>query len=197
MRFVFKTSYDADIRLFKHQPQAFWYLLLLVMAVALPYLISDYLLGEMTLVLIWSICAMGLMLLIGQSGQVSLGHAAFMAVGAYSNVIYQTHFNLPFLLSFPLAGITAGLVGAILAHSCRAGDLVLKKGHVLSAEDIQKLQDAGAATVTIAQLEDGDIGEDEAARRCAAVITGDDLAPAAAATGRVNIHAQNAKGGLR
>ena len=116
MRFVFKTSYDADIRLFRDRTQAFWYLLLMVLAVCLPLLISEYMIGEMTVVLIWAICAMGLMLLVGQSGQISLGHAAFMAVGAYANVVYQTSFNLPFILSFPLSGLTAGLFGAILAR---------------------------------------------------------------------------------
>ena len=115
MRIVFKTSYDADIRLFKHNAQAFWYLLLLAVAILLPFLINDFLIGEATLVLIWAICGMGLMLLVGQTGQASLGHAAFMAVGAYSNVIYQVHLSMPFLLSFPLAGLTAGAAGALIA----------------------------------------------------------------------------------
>ena len=94
MRIVFKTSYDADIRLFKHNAQAFWYLLLFTVAILLPYLVNDFLIGEATLVLIWAICGMGLMLLVGQTGQASLGHAAFMAVGAYSNVIYQINFRV-------------------------------------------------------------------------------------------------------
>jgi len=115
MRFVFKTSYDADIRLFKHNAQAFWYLLLSAFAVLLPFLISDFLIGEATLVLIWAICGMGLMLLVGQTGQASLGHAAFMAVGAYSNVLYQEHFSMPFLISFPLSGLTAAVAGALIA----------------------------------------------------------------------------------
>ena len=115
MRFVFKTSYDADIRLFKHNAQAFWYLLLLALVIVLPFLLDDFLIGEATLVLIWAICGMGLMILVGQTGQASLGHAAFMAIGAYSNVLYREHFDLPFLLSLPLAGLTAGLAGALVA----------------------------------------------------------------------------------
>ncbi len=115
MRIVFKTSYDADIRLFKHGAQAFWYGLLFVIAIALPFLINEFLIGEATLVLIWAICGMGLMLLVGQTGQASLGHAAFMAVGAYSNVLYQEHFSLPFIVSFPLSGLTAGVAGALVA----------------------------------------------------------------------------------
>ncbi len=115
MRFVFKTSYDADIRLFKHNAQAFWYALLFVVAILLPFLLDDFLIGEATLVLIWAICGMGLMILVGQTGQASLGHAAFMAVGAYSNVIYQTELGMPFLVSFPLSGLTAGVAGALIA----------------------------------------------------------------------------------
>ncbi|MCP4315327.1 MAG: branched-chain amino acid ABC transporter permease [Hyphomicrobiales bacterium] len=115
MRIVFKTSYDADIRLFKHNAQAFWYLLLFAIAILLPFIVSEFLIGEATLVLIWAICGMGLMILVGQTGQASLGHAAFMAVGAYSNVIYQENFSLPFVISFPLSGLTAGVAGALVA----------------------------------------------------------------------------------
>lgn len=115
MRFVFKTSYDADIRMFKHNAQAFWYLLLFVIVILLPFIIGDFMIGEATLVLIWAICGMGLMILVGQTGQVSLGHAAFMAIGAYSNVLYQEYFSMPFLLSFPLSGLTAGFAGALIA----------------------------------------------------------------------------------
>ncbi|MCO6188313.1 branched-chain amino acid ABC transporter permease [Rhizobium sp. L1K21] len=115
MRIVFKTSYDADIRLFKHGAQAFWYAVLLALAIAAPFLLGSFLTGEATNVLIWAICGMGLMLLVGQSGQASLGHAAFMAIGAYSCVLLQTLAGLPFLLAFPLAGVITGIVGAIFA----------------------------------------------------------------------------------
>ena len=70
MRFVFKTSYDADIRWFKHGVQLFWYVLLLLIMLAIPlyFLAIDdaYLLGEFTSVLIFAIVGMGLMLLTGQ-----------------------------------------------------------------------------------------------------------------------------------
>jgi len=85
MRFVFKTHYDQDLGLFKHTQHRVCYALLGAIMVALPWLISDYLLGEFTLVLIWSIAGMGLMILIGQTGQASLGHAAFLAIGASSS----------------------------------------------------------------------------------------------------------------
>jgi branched-chain amino acid transport system permease protein len=115
MRTVFKTSYDADINLFRHSAQASWYLVLLGVMVVLPYLIGTFALGEITNVLIWAIAGMGLMILVGQTGQASLGHAAFLAVGCYANVLLQQRLGLPFLLSFPLAGLIAGFAGVLLA----------------------------------------------------------------------------------
>ena len=105
MRTVFKTSYDADINLFRHGQQAAWYIALLVLAVGLPFLLGTFWLGEMTNVLIWAIAGMGLMVLVGQTGQASLGHAAFLAIGCYANVLLQDPLGLPFILSFPLAGL--------------------------------------------------------------------------------------------
>ncbi|MBX3530064.1 MAG: branched-chain amino acid ABC transporter permease [Rhizobiaceae bacterium] len=114
MRTVFKTSYDADIRMFKHGAQAGWYALLLVLAVVLPWLFNTYWLGEATNMLIWAIAGMGLMILVGQTGQASLGHAAFLAIGCYANVLLQMH-GLPFVLAFPLGGLIAGLAGFFIA----------------------------------------------------------------------------------
>ncbi len=114
MRFVFKRSYDADIKLFKHRPQALWYLALFIFVLALPWLVDEFFLGEATNVLIWAIAGMGLMLLVGHAGQASLGHAAFMAVGCYTNIIMIER-GVPFLISFPLSGIIAGFVGVLVA----------------------------------------------------------------------------------
>lgn len=115
MRILFKTSYDDDIQLFKHGYHRFWYILLGVVMMVLPFIISDYMIGEFTNVLIWALAGMGLMILVGQTGQASLGHAAFLAIGCYANVILQTRLGLPFILSFPLAGLISGLAGVLLA----------------------------------------------------------------------------------
>jgi branched-chain amino acid transport system permease protein len=115
MRTIFKTSYDADINYFSHGVQAGWYMLLLALALALPFLLGTFAIGEMTNMLIWAIAGMGLMILVGQTGQASLGHAAFLAVGCYANVLLQERLGLPFLLSFPLAGVIAGLAGVLVA----------------------------------------------------------------------------------
>ncbi len=116
MRTVFKTSYDADINMFQHGYQAGWYVLLLAIAIAAPLFFSTFWVGELTSLLIWSVACMGLMVLVGQTGQASLGHAAFLAVGCYANVLLQERLGLPFVLSFPLAGLIAGIAGALIAR---------------------------------------------------------------------------------
>lgn len=115
MRTVFKTSYDADINLFQHRAQLGWYVLLLALALALPLWMSSFAIGEMTNLLIWAVACMGLMVLVGQTGQPSLGHAAFLAVGCYANVLLQASLGLPFIIAFPLAGLIAGVVGTLIA----------------------------------------------------------------------------------
>ena len=71
MRIIFKTSYDADIRYFSNRVPALWYVALLLLATTLPFIINEFWLGEFTLMLIWAIAGMGLMLLVGHSGQAS------------------------------------------------------------------------------------------------------------------------------
>jgi len=114
MRIHFKTKYDQDIRLFDDGWTVFVYAALIVLAVLMPFLLGEYLLGELISVLIWAVAGMGLMVLAGHTGQVSLGHAAFLACGAYMEVILQ-NLGVPFLISLPLAGLFAGVVGAIIA----------------------------------------------------------------------------------
>jgi len=113
MRFVFKTTYDADINWFRHKYQAFWYVLLLALMIAAPLVIGSYFIGEFALVLIFSTAAMGLMLLTGHTGLPSLGHAAFMAMGCFANILLLNA-GVPWLIAFPLAGIIAGLAGTII-----------------------------------------------------------------------------------
>ena len=114
MRIQFKTSYEHDIRLFPDLWTFGVYAVLLIVAFALPLLINTFYLGEVTNVLIWAIAGLGLMLLTGQTGQASLGHAAFLAVGAYSGAILMEN-GVPFILAFPLAGIITGIVGVLFA----------------------------------------------------------------------------------
>ncbi len=114
MRFHFKTSYDQDIRLFPDWWTLGLYAALLLALLALPFAIDSFYLGEVTNVLIWAVAGLGLMLLTGQTGLVSLGHSAFMALGCYTCVILMES-GVPFVLAFALAGIITGVIGALIA----------------------------------------------------------------------------------
>ncbi len=114
MRIHFKTKYQQDVRLFEDGWTLGVYATLIVFAILMPFILDDYLLGELISILIWSIAGMGLMVLAGHTGQASLGHAAFLACGAYMQYFLQSK-GVPFLISLPMAGLFAGVVGAIIA----------------------------------------------------------------------------------
>ncbi len=81
-------------------------------------------------------------------------------------------------------------LGAVLAHSVRAGNLRMRKGAVLGAEDIAALQKAGLTEVVVARLDPSDIDENEAATRVASALAGQGVEMTQAFTGRVNLLAK-------
>src|ERR1700730_13044037 len=113
MRSIFKTDYDQDIRLFKHSGYAWSYGVLLVLVFLAPLVLGSYLQSQLVFVFIYSIVGVGLLVLTGFTGQVSLGHAAFLAIGAYT-CAYLQRIGMPFLVYLPLSGLIAGAVGALV-----------------------------------------------------------------------------------
>ena len=113
MRFIRKTSYGQDVDLIKHSGQVFWYGLLMVIVLAAPLALDTFYLGEFSLVFIYAIAGIGLMLLVGYTGLVSLGHAAFLAIGAYTHAWLLTQ-GLPFPVALTGATLLSALVGAIV-----------------------------------------------------------------------------------
>jgi len=113
MRFIFKTSYNQDIDLVRHEGQRFWYGLLFVALLAAPWLLPDYWLAQLTFVFIYAIVAVGLMLLAGFTGQFSIGHAAFMGVGAYTEAWLAAR-GWPFPVSLACAMGLSAAVGVIV-----------------------------------------------------------------------------------
>ncbi|MGE0097263.1 MAG: branched-chain amino acid ABC transporter permease [Hydrogenophaga sp.] len=113
MRFVFKTAYDQDIDLARHNGQRFWYGLLLLAALAAPWVLPEYWLAQLTFIYIYATVGVGLMLLAGFTGQFSIGHAAFMGVGAYAEA-YLTALGWPFPLAMATAVALSGAVGVVV-----------------------------------------------------------------------------------
>ena len=81
MRFMFKTDYEDDIRLFPHSGYLFSYGTLLVLLAVAPFVLSSYIVSQLVFVCIYATVGVGLMILTGFTGQASLGHAAFLNRG--------------------------------------------------------------------------------------------------------------------
>src|SRR6266849_5320867 len=112
---VFKTSYAADMALYP-LPIARWTILAIIVlfAVILPVSLHEYYLSILNLILIAIVGALGLNILVGYTGQISIGHAAFMSVGAYTAANLITRLGAPFWVALPAGGLMAALVGAVV-----------------------------------------------------------------------------------
>ncbi len=110
MRFVFKTRYQQDINIWRHGGDLFWYGALLAALVVLPALLSDFFINEIAALFIWAVAGIGLMILVGFTGLISLGHAAFLGIGAYCHA-YLLSKGVPFLVAMPTAAIVTTAAG--------------------------------------------------------------------------------------
>jgi branched-chain amino acid transport system permease protein len=115
---TFRESYYEDIKLFQTIWIRLWLSLFLILVATLPLWGNPYLIYLVNLSCVAVVAALGLNLLTGFTGQISLGHSAFIAIGAYTTAILSTKLGLPFWICLPLSGITAGLVGFAIGVPC-------------------------------------------------------------------------------
>ncbi|MDH3432194.1 MAG: branched-chain amino acid ABC transporter permease [Gammaproteobacteria bacterium] len=116
MQFLFKTSYNDDIRFLAKTGEKVRVAIVLALLLAAPLVLQDYYLSELGLLLVYAIAGIGLMILTGHTGQVSFGHAGFLGIGAYTHSILMSH-GVPFSLSIVLTIMLAGLVGMLIGRS--------------------------------------------------------------------------------
>jgi len=112
---VFKTTYEADMALYP-LPIARWTVggLVVLFFAVLPLTLHEYYLSIVNLIAIAVVGALGLNILVGYTGQISIGHGAFMSVGAYTAANLAVRLDCPFWLAVPLGGLMAALVGAVV-----------------------------------------------------------------------------------
>jgi len=112
---VLKESYEADMALYP-LPIARWTVaaIAVLMFVVLPMVLHEYYLSIINLVSIAVVGAIGLNLLVGSTGQISVGHGAFMSVGAYTAANLATRLGAPFWVTLPAGGLMAAAVGAVV-----------------------------------------------------------------------------------
>lgn len=109
-----KRDYYEDVRLFSSGVNLFWFLILVLFLAAFPFLFKNYYVYVANYVAINVLVAIGLNLLVGYTGQISLGHAGFFAIGAYGTLILMAKLHIPFLISLPAAGLISALFGFLL-----------------------------------------------------------------------------------
>src|SRR3989440_3983411 len=108
----FHTTYASDMGILETR-RAGWVLAAFIVALfAIPFVAGSYWLDVTNRAAIAVIAATGLNILTGFTGQISLGNAAFLAVGAYTTAFLSNH-GVPFLIACPLSGVSAALAGMI------------------------------------------------------------------------------------
>ena len=125
----FKVSYREDMALLQNRWQKTWLAILVLALIFIPLFLSRYQLSILNEISIALIGALGLNLLIGYTGQLSLAHGAFVAIGAYSSGLITGKLGMPFLVSLPLSGLIAAGLGLIIGiPSLRLKGLYLALG---------------------------------------------------------------------
>ena len=102
------------------------FLLWLVVAFVPTFLFSDYHLFQLTMVVVYAIAILGLAILTGFNGQISLGHGAFYAIGAYVTAVLMYQYEVPYWATLPVSAIVCAAVGFLIGlPALRLGGLYL------------------------------------------------------------------------
>jgi branched-chain amino acid transport system permease protein len=98
----------------------------LAASVSLAFLLSNYHLFQLTMVVVYAIAVLGLNIVTGYNGQISLGHGAFYAVGAYVSAILMSNYDVPYWATLPVSAVVCGAIGfAVGLPALRLGGLYL------------------------------------------------------------------------
>lgn len=101
-------------------------LVVVLLAAALAFVVSDYRLFQLTTLTIYAVAILGLALVTGYNGQISLGHGAFYAVGAYVTAILTSMYDVPYWATLPVAAVVCAGIGFLVGlPALRLGGLYL------------------------------------------------------------------------
>src|SRR6202161_923387 len=107
----FRTTYAADTTIFPTTTSRNFAILGVVAVCFAPMILSNYWLSISIPVGIFAIAALGLNILVGFTGQISIGHAAFFLFGAFSSAYISNNLPIPVFFAIPIAGVVTALVG--------------------------------------------------------------------------------------
>lgn len=114
---VFPRTYIEDTLIFRTRLQRGLILVFLALLLLLPLLLSDQILHFLNVLAVTIIAMVGLQVLTGLAGQISLGHVGFIAIGGYMSAFMVSELGVPFLIALLAAGIISGLSGIIIGTS--------------------------------------------------------------------------------
>src|SRR4030043_536914 len=110
----FNEQYEEELTIFSTDFGRLWiWIGLFLLFAVIPFISSHYILYVVNHIGIASIAAIGLNILIGYTGQISLGHGAFFGVGAYAAAILATKVGFPFWVSVLAAGLVTAMAGMV------------------------------------------------------------------------------------
>lgn len=109
-----KREYYEDIQYFKKNWVMVVAAIFILLLFTIPSFFEGYSLFIINLIMVYAIVAVGLNILVGYTGQISIGHAGFFAVGSYAMLLMMTLLNMPFILALVLAGFISAFFGFLL-----------------------------------------------------------------------------------
>jgi branched-chain amino acid transport system permease protein len=109
-----KRDYYEDVKLFESGVVLFWSATLMLLLASIPLFTPNYYIYLLNIIMVHVILAVGLNILVGSTGQISLGHAGFFAIGAYGTALLMAKLQLPFLFAILIAALIAAFFGFIL-----------------------------------------------------------------------------------
>jgi branched-chain amino acid transport system permease protein len=109
-----KRDYYEDVQFFSSGVTLFWFLVLIAFLALFPFLFKNYYVYVANYMAINVIVAIGLNLLVGYTGQISLGHSGFFAIGAYGTLVLMAKVGLPFVIALPAAALATAVFGFLI-----------------------------------------------------------------------------------
>ncbi|HEX9910104.1 MAG TPA: branched-chain amino acid ABC transporter permease, partial [Desulfatiglandales bacterium] len=109
-----KRDYYEDVQFFRSGVSLFWFIVLIAFLALFPFLFKNYYVYVANYMAINVIVAIGLNILVGYTGQISLGHSGFFAIGAYATLVLMSKVGLPFIIALPAAALATALFGFLI-----------------------------------------------------------------------------------
>jgi len=109
-----KRDYYEDVQFFSSGVTLFWFIVLMAFLAIFPFLFKNYYVYVANYMAINVIVAIGLNMLVGYTGQISLGHSGFFAIGAYGTLVLMSKVGLPFVIALPAAALATALFGFLI-----------------------------------------------------------------------------------